>query len=978
MAGGETPKIKTPLGLIWLDDGIAQVEIVKKPLTVKDVEGHTSVVLELSQSLGPVSMPVLVDLGSLERADGDALRATAVMLRPEWNEKIAFLVRNPLQKILASFLIGTGRVEPPAGIFESRNEAVVWLKSRSRKAPRIGKDAESKDRIQGIVDALADTLLTGRRMNIPVTRRDKTDALAAGLALLSEAFRESPDRTAAGGSADTRHVAELERMIEERTREIKEVNAKLSEEIKGRVIKEKELEESERKYRELADTLPQVVFEIDSRGIFSYVNEAGYELFGYSRDDLESGTPVLDMIDESDYQRVTGAIQKMMDGRSTGAVREYMLKKRDGSTFPARAYTTLIRDEDGRPAGVRGILTDISAELALKGSEQRFRQIFHESTIGNELYDADGQLIDVNRTTLKIFGVPDIEEVKGFKLFEDPNITEEVKAGLARGESARYVSEFDFEKVKELNLYRTSRAGTIFLDVLITPLTSVDSDQITGYIVHIQDITEQKLARDALAESEERFRDLFEHASDLIQSVNPDGSFAYVNRAWLDALEYSEADLENLNLHDVIHPESMERCMTKFDQVLSGQPVEQVDAIFVTKNGRKVFVEGSVSCRFEEGVPARTRGMFRDITERKRYEEELQQNLRFLQTLIDAMPNPVFVKDTEGVYTGCNKAFQEYLGRSREEIIGKTVFEMAPEDLARIYKEKDDELLQNPGVQVYEAQVTDASGNRRDMIFNKATFSRLDGSLAGLVGVILDITERKMAENDLRRVNAELDGFARTVSHDLKSSLTAISVGSQTLQELIDGPVTDEVRKDIHVTTDVITRGVQSAAALIQDLLALAEAGQRPKDIQEVGVRGVVERVLQEQKQEIEDRGIVVECDEQLGRVHASPVHVYQLFMNIIRNAIKHNDSPNPRIVIRYLGESGGRWRYRICDNGSGIPPEAVNNIFLPFYKGESGGTGIGLSTVEKIVKVYGGSIKVFNDGGACFEFSLGEYRDPV
>ncbi len=131
-------------------------------------------------------------------------------------------------------------------------------------------------------------------------------------------------------------------------------------------------------------------------------------------------------------------------------------------------------------------------------------------------------------------------------------------------------------------------------------------------------------------------------------------------------------------------------------------------------------------------------------------EQTLQTTLNFQQVLMDAVPSPLFYKNTAGVYIGCNKAFEHYLGLSRAQLIGKTVYDIAPPDLATRYDAADHELLANPGVQTYEASVVYADGTRHNVIFHKATFSGVDGQVAGQIGVLLDITERKVAEDKIK------------------------------------------------------------------------------------------------------------------------------------------------------------------------------------------------------------------------------------
>lgn len=132
-----------------------------------------------------------------------------------------------------------------------------------------------------------------------------------------------------------------------------------------------------------------------------------------------------------------------------------------------------------------------------------------------------------------------------------------------------------------------------------------------------------------------------------------------------------------------------------------------------------------------------------------RRETTLQNTLRFQEALMDAMPSPIFYKDANGYYIGCNKAFEHFIGHKHNDIIGKTAFDLAPLDLAERYVQADRHLLANPGVQSFESALLYADGTRRDAIFNEATFMNAEGKVAGLVCVVLDITERKQMESQV-------------------------------------------------------------------------------------------------------------------------------------------------------------------------------------------------------------------------------------
>lgn len=131
----------------------------------------------------------------------------------------------------------------------------------------------------------------------------------------------------------------------------------------------------------------------------------------------------------------------------------------------------------------------------------------------------------------------------------------------------------------------------------------------------------------------------------------------------------------------------------------------------------------------------------------------LRQSIALSESLLQAMPVPVFHKDARGRYTGCNVAFSEFIGKSREDIVGKTVFEVSPKSLSQTYRDKDLELLDDPvGVQVYESQVRHSDGSLHNVVFHKARMLGGDGKPNGIIGVILDITQRKQAEQQIHQL----------------------------------------------------------------------------------------------------------------------------------------------------------------------------------------------------------------------------------
>lgn len=159
---------------------------------------------------------------------------------------------------------------------------------------------------------------------------------------------------------------------------------------------------------------------------------------------------------------------------------DYMVKSAD--------FFTLL------PSVIEKVVGERKLKESLQRSENRFKEIFEKSPIGIELYDLGGRLIDANKSCLEIFGASNVADIEGLRLFDNPNVSSDAKTRLLKGETVKYEAPFDFEKVKKLGLYKTKRSGTIYLNVVITPMCQAADDCTSGYLVQVRDITGRKRA----------------------------------------------------------------------------------------------------------------------------------------------------------------------------------------------------------------------------------------------------------------------------------------------------------------------------------------------------------------------------------------------------------------------------------------------------------------------------------------------------
>jgi PAS domain S-box-containing protein len=471
--------------------------------------------------------------------------------------------------------------------------------------------------------------------------------------------------------------------------------------------------------------------------------------------------------------------------------------------------------------------------------------------------------------------------------------------------------------------------------------------------------------------------------SDLIDAVpvglaitTPSGKILEANPAFLDMLGgYTREELISMDVSD-LYADLEDR--EKILEAIKEGPVHFYETQFKRRDGSRFWISISTTLITTPGGRRYIMSSFEDVSEMRAVEKELADEKEFIDTALDSLQDGFYVLSGKGGrLLRWNNLFRE-LGYSDEELSGMTVFDFFDEEGKTRQWDFFAEMVET-GKGILDIDVVLKDGRRLPVQCQSTLIRDENGEPDYVVGVARDMTERRAYEERLRKTNAELKGFSRTVSHDLRRPLVGIKLAAETLVRVL---AEEEGEQKLSSAVDIamsIEKAVDRASSFIEDLLALAEAGATPSDVSIVEVEAVVESILEESAEAIKERGIDVKVGRGLGALTANPTHIYQLFDNLIGNAIKHNDSARPAIQIKKLADDkASRHRYRVCDNGSGIPAEDLENVFVPFFKGDTGETGIGLSTVEKIVKSYGGWIKAYNKGGACFEFAIKDAKPPA
>jgi len=480
----------------------------------------------------------------------------------------------------------------------------------------------------------------------------------------------------------------------------------------------------------------------------------------------------------------------------------------------------------------------------------------------------------------------------------------------------------------------------------------------------------------SLRDSEIRYRRLFEAAEDGILILDATtGTIADVNPFLIDLLGYSREEILGKNLWEIGAFEDVAQSKELFATLQEKKYVRYEHLPLESKDGHRVDVE-FVSNVYDADYERVIQCNIRDITKRKQTEDTLRETREYLESLFNKANAPIIVWNPGRKITRFNHAFERISGLSSDEVIGKDLEMLFPSESKEESLKKIDRVLTGESWESMEVPILTGEGQVRIALWNSANIYGADGkTVVATIAQGQDITERKQAEQDLKRINVELEGFAHTVSHDLKGPMSSVGMSLALLRELLRGQQSEEARSETRDVVDLMGRSVGKADELIGALLRLAEAGQIPEDVVSIDVGQVVKTVFEERSGDLETNGITVDYDGELGRVLGDYYQIYQLFSNLISNAITHNDSQSPMIEIMSLeNDVPGGHRYLVRDNGSGIPEEDLQRVFEPFFKGTGGRTGIGLSTVDRLVKIYSGEIIAYNDDGACFEFTLKDW----
>lgn len=400
------------------------------------------------------------------------------------------------------------------------------------------------------------------------------------------------------------------------------------------------------------------------------------------------------------------------------------------------------------------------------------------------------------------------------------------------------------------------------------------------------------------------------------------------------------------------------------------------DAILIGKDGTSRPIDDSVaSIRDDKGNISGVVHVFRDTTERRRAEKALRQSERKCSAIIESSMTGIYI-DQNGKIVFANNRFAEIYKYPREELVGIQAWRLVhPEDRALTNLIRAKRLRGEDAPSEYEARGLTKDGQT---IWIKRRNIRIEyeGGPA-ILGNIVDITEQKRADEELRKINEELENFVRVVSHDLKNPIIAIQGFSSRLLKNCQAELGERSRGYL----EQIMASARRMGVLVSDLEALAVVGQVVSNFRNIPSSEIVREVTSALQERLNDGGIELVVTDNFPIIYCDGERLYQVFENLLVNAIKYmGDTRNPKIEIGYE-DKGNFDQFYVRDNGIGIDPKYHRRIFEMFQrlreKKDEEGTGLGLAIVDRIVSNHGGKVWVESKKGrgATFHFTLP--KDP-
>lgn len=532
---------------------------------------------------------------------------------------------------------------------------------------------------------------------------------------------------------------------------------------KSRRQSDEALRKSEEKYRTILENINEGYYEIDLAGNFTFFNESLCRILGYTRKEM-SGINYRNYTDRETAERLFQGFNEIYRTGMPAKIVDYEITRKDKTKAFMETSVSLLKDSSGRAVGFRGLVRDVTeykkSREELRKSEQRYKGILESISEGYFELDLEGNYTFFNDAETRNLGYSK-EEMTGMN-------------------SHKYQDEETYKRTRKtfIDLYRTGipikslemeairKDGTRVFNEISASLITDKKGKPIGFRGITRNISERRKAEEALRESERKYRFLMEAMTDIVWTLDMDFKPLYVSSSIEKVLGFSMEERLRQDLKDMVTPDSYANMTNKFAWELEIEKKQQADfdrtftleVEYYHKDGGTRWFENIMHWfRDREGKIAGIHGVSRDITERKRVEEDLRRSEERYRTILDEMEEGYFELDLAGNAVFFNDSVCRIFGYPPEELLGINYKEYTDGENARKCLRIYNEIYRtgNPGkVQGYE--IIRRDGTKRYLETSASLQKDSSGKIIGFRGISRDVTERKHAEEALKRNHDEL------------------------------------------------------------------------------------------------------------------------------------------------------------------------------------------------------------------------------
>ncbi|MBI4620146.1 MAG: PAS domain S-box protein [Desulfobacterales bacterium] len=595
-------------------------------------------------------------------------------------------------------------------------------------------------------------------------------------------------------------------------------------------------------------------------------------------------------------------------------------------------------------------------------SEEKYRNIVDKSFDG--IYIVQDDVFKFVNTRFEEITGYTAEELKhmDFRELIAPESLELVsERGLKRQRGEKVPENYEFVELRK-------DGKKIDVEVFATTINYKGRLAVQAYI---RDITEKKILENEIRETRDLVDSILQSSADAIVAVDRKGIVTFASKGAEEMLGYRESWIGTHT--SKYYAKGMEKAKELEGIVREKEKLENYEIDYIAEDGRIISAIVSASLlRDVNGKVIGSLGVAKDITEKKKLENETREVKNFLENIIESSIDGITTTNNKGVITFASKGAEEMLGYRREETIGTHIYQYylnGREDARKIMK-----VLGKDGrLQNYEIDIIAKDGRIVPINTSASLIRDNRGKTIGTMGVYKDITEKKRLEEEIRRRNEELENFVYTVSHDLKSPLVSL----QGFASILLSDYKDKIDENGQHYLERIGQNASYMETLTQDLLELSKVGRVVGAFEKVDTSKIIEELTGRVQHLLEEKKIELLLRNHFPIVYCDRNRILQVFENLISNSIKFmGDAESPVIEIGHT-DKGEVYEFYVRDNGIGIEKKYHEKIFIIFQRLQDlegvEGTGVGLAIIKRIVENHGGNIWVGSEKGkgATFHFTL-------